>query len=453
VPTSGPLWRKEVRELLASRSYLLLLLIVSALVGHAFVTAVETYAELSGAGGGPSALAQGMNPLDGVLVPTFGAYDLAATLLLPFVVIRLVAAERASGAWTILVQSPAGVRLMVAVKAAALLAAWIVALLPGLTAVLLWRAYGGHVSGGELSGLLLGHLLRAGLTIGLAAAAAAVVEQSASAAVLTLGVTVGSWALDFMAAVRGGAVARIAAFTPTATLRLFEHGLVRASVITVMLATTVAGLLIAATWLDPGAAPARRVLRSVLVALAFGAVAATGAQFRRSWDVSEDRRYSFSPEDEAALRRLPGTLRVESHLAAEDPRLVDLRQAVLDRLERVVPRLEVVDSSRSRTGLFARPDAHYGEVWYEIGGSRKMERSTIEHVVLETIYGLAGVSPPVVGHAQAYPGYPLAARPAFAAPVFYLLWPALILGSFWLARRATPAPRRERVTRGSDAPG
>ncbi|MFI5311127.1 MAG: ABC transporter permease, partial [Gemmatimonadales bacterium] len=99
------LLRKEVRELATSRSFSLLLILTGALVGHAFTTAVATYAELSGAAGATAALAQGMNPLDGILVPTFGAYDLAATLLLPFVVIRLISAERASGAWTILVQS------------------------------------------------------------------------------------------------------------------------------------------------------------------------------------------------------------------------------------------------------------------------------------------------------------------------------------------------------------
>ena len=63
------------------------------LVGHAFATAVESYAEMSGAGGGPAALAQGLSPLDGLIVPTFGAYDLIATFLLPFVAIRLVATE------------------------------------------------------------------------------------------------------------------------------------------------------------------------------------------------------------------------------------------------------------------------------------------------------------------------------------------------------------------------
>ena len=73
---SAALWRKEVRELLLSRAFGLLLVAVGLLVGHAFITAVETYAEMSGAGGGASALPQGLSPLDGILVPTFGSYDL-----------------------------------------------------------------------------------------------------------------------------------------------------------------------------------------------------------------------------------------------------------------------------------------------------------------------------------------------------------------------------------------
>jgi hypothetical protein len=72
---------KELRELGASRAYWLLLLIVGALVGHAFMTATSLYAEASGAAGGPAALSQGLNPLTGIVVPTFGAYDLAANIV------------------------------------------------------------------------------------------------------------------------------------------------------------------------------------------------------------------------------------------------------------------------------------------------------------------------------------------------------------------------------------
>jgi len=88
---------KEFRELLASRAFWLLLLFVGLLVGHGFITAVGLYAEMSGSGNGPAALPQGLNSLDGVLVPTWGAYDLAAALLFPFVAIRTVSSEKESG--------------------------------------------------------------------------------------------------------------------------------------------------------------------------------------------------------------------------------------------------------------------------------------------------------------------------------------------------------------------
>ena len=105
---------KEFRELFASRAFWIMLVIVGALVGHSFITAVNLYAEMSGAGGGPAALAQALTPLDGVLVPTWGAYDLAATLLFPFVAIRLIAVEKETGALKLLLQLPGALGVKVA---------------------------------------------------------------------------------------------------------------------------------------------------------------------------------------------------------------------------------------------------------------------------------------------------------------------------------------------------
>src|ERR1700722_9171318 len=95
---------QQLRELASSRAYWLLLIMIGPLVGHAFITAVDTYAEASGIGGGPSALAQGLSPLDGIFVPALGAYDLAVTLLFPFVAIRMISGERESGAWKLMLQ-------------------------------------------------------------------------------------------------------------------------------------------------------------------------------------------------------------------------------------------------------------------------------------------------------------------------------------------------------------
>src|SRR3982751_1071830 len=95
------------------------------LVGHAFITSVDLYAEASGIGGGPAALAQGLSPLEGIVVPMLGVYDLAATLLFPFVVIRLVAADKESGALTLMLQSPPSFRTSIIAKGLALAVAWL----------------------------------------------------------------------------------------------------------------------------------------------------------------------------------------------------------------------------------------------------------------------------------------------------------------------------------------
>src|SRR5690242_9312744 len=187
--------RKELRELAASRSYWLLLLVIGLLVGHAFMNAADLYAEASGIGGGPAALSQGLSPLEGIVVPTLGAYDLAATLLFPFVVIRLFAVERQSGALTLLLQAPGSFASAIAAKGVALLAGWILTSIPGLVALSLWRGMGGHLDAPETLNVLLGYLLRGVLTIGIGAAASAIATSASSAAIVALSITIGSWAI------------------------------------------------------------------------------------------------------------------------------------------------------------------------------------------------------------------------------------------------------------------
>ena len=140
---------KELRELFASRAFWLMLLFVGLLVGHGFITAVDLYSEMSGVGGGPAALPQGLSPLDGILVPTWGAYDLLATLIFPFVAIRLIATEKESGAIKLLLQLPGSLASKITAKGLALGLGWLIAWLPGLTAIVLWKSYGGHLNSTE----------------------------------------------------------------------------------------------------------------------------------------------------------------------------------------------------------------------------------------------------------------------------------------------------------------
>ncbi len=426
---------KEWRELFASRSYWLLLLMIGPLVGHGFITAVGLYAEASGSGGGSAALSQGLTPLDGILVPTFGAYDLAATFLFPFVAIRMIAAEKQSGGLKLLVQLPGNLATKVGAKVLVLLAGWMVTLLPGLLAVVLWKSYGGHLHTPETLNLMLGHFLRAMLSAGLAVAAAALAENAASAAIVTLGFTVGTWVLDFIATGRGGFLQQLAAYTPTATLRFFEHGLLRLNILVAMLAFSVTGFAVAGIWLHTGRTWRFRLLGTLALAMILACVIVSANAVRASWDASENRRNSFSRADEAALSQIQQPLRIIVVLSPEDPRLSDYEQNVLRKLSRVLPRLDVDYAGNSRMGLFEKPEDHYGEIWYEMNGQRVMERSTIEEVVLEQIYKLAAITPPAHSDENTFSGYPLSVRPRWAAWSFYALWPLITIGAWWVGNR------------------
>jgi hypothetical protein len=433
---------KELRELSASRAWWLLLLVLGALVGHAFITSVNLYAEASGIGGGPSALAQGLRPLEGIVVPVLGAYDLVATLLFPFVVIRLFAGEKQTGELTLSLQLPTSFTTVVSAKAIALVLAWLIAGLAGIIALILWSSMGGHIGHTETHVVLLGHLLRGVLTIGVGAAAAALSASAASAAIIALTFTLGTWAIDYVAAARGGAMAQIAAYTPAAALRVFEHGELRVATVLVMILLGVAGVAIAAIWLKEGETVTKRATSAGVAFVSIALLCVASARIRASTDVSEDRRNSFPKADEIALREIRQPLHVTVYLAAEDPRLVDLERGVLAKLERTMPDVSVEYAAKSRSGLFEKPNEHYGEVWYDLGGKRAMSRSTTEPIVLETIYELAGRTPPTPADEPAYPGYPLAARPTAAPWVFFVIWPMCVIAAWWLVRR----PRSRRIS-------
>jgi hypothetical protein len=154
-----------------------------------------------------------------------------------------------------------------------------------------------------------------------------------------------------------------------------------------------------------------------------------------NWDVSESRANSFPEPDERMLRQIHEPLRIEVHLAKEDPRRMDLEIHALSKLRRIMPKLQIRYIAATSIGLFEQASSGYGEVWYEIAGRRTMSRSTTVEGVLESIYAVAGVKPPVETDESIFRGHPLAVPPNGASVLFYVLWPGLFLLGAILARR------------------
>jgi ABC-2 type transport system permease protein len=313
-----------------------------------------------------------------------------------------------------------------AVKATVLFGGWLIAFLAPLTAVLLWKGYGGTIYTPEIITIGAGHTLNAGLTIALASATAALAEHPSTAAILTLTVTVGTWIINFIADVHGGLWERAASYTPTAMVAQFQHGLVQVDVLLIAFTLILFGLLLAAIWLRTGIATRRRIYESVVLAGLSAAIILASTQIGASIDTSENRMNSFPEPDEAALRQIRDPLRMEVHLAPEDPRRVDLERNGISKLRRTVPNLKVEYVSATSIGLFEQSSEHYGEIWYELNGRREMSRVTTAEGVLEMIYSVAGIEPPAENE-DVFRGHPLAVAPNGAAPIFYGAWPGFVL--------------------------
>jgi ABC-2 type transport system permease protein len=431
---------KELRDIASGRAPWIMLLILCPLVGFSFFQAVSLYGEASTAAVDSPVLGSGLSPLDGVLVPTFGGLYLAATLLFPFVAIRTLGREKESGTLALLVQLPYRVPTLVAAKMAAIFAAWLAAVLCAASALPVWLALGGHLYLPETLDLLIGHVLYGVLVGAIALFSASISESAATAAIITLAFTIGSWVLDFALAGQTGALGWISQLSLTQTLRPFEQGLLSAGLVLGVLAAIGAFTALAAVCLHPGVPLGTKCVRSLACLTIAAAVIGLSTQVRLSVDLAEDRHNSFPVADQRALAELREPLTVPVHLAPEDPRDVDLRRNVLVKLERVMPSVVIHLATSGQSVVGSASEEAYGEIDYSYGTRSDKSRSTSHREILPLIYALAGrpIPQPIAG--QDYQGYPLLADASPALAWFFGGLPLLIILLWWRSRRPPKIP-------------
>lgn len=432
-----PLLAKELAEILSGRALWTMWLLVCPLVGYSFVQAVSLYSDASTAALQSPAVAASLSPLDGVLVPTFGSFYVAVTILFPFVAIRVLGQEKESGALRLLVQLPYRPSTLVFAKLGAALAAWALTSIPAISSLAVWLFMGGHLAASETLNLLFGHLLYGLLVGAIALFASTISDNSATAAIIALAVTIGSWVLDFTLAGRSGVSAWVAQLSLTQTLRPFEQGLLSAGLVLGVVGVVCGLSALASVWLPLGTPLRAKIVRSMYAAFAMAVVLGGATQIQQSFDVSEDRRNSFAAADQRLLATLRLPLLVTVHLAPEDPRYVDLRRNVLAKLERAMPNVSMMLAGGEHVFASNTADAAYGEIEYVYGARSDVSRSTSPREILPLLYALAGVPPPAPVPGSEYPGYPLVAS-ADAAFIWFLgALPLLIAAAWWWVRRTS----------------
>jgi hypothetical protein len=283
----------------------------------------------------------------------------------------------------------------------------------------------------ELGNVLLGHWLYGAVVTGLALLVATVADSGATAAIITLAITLGFWVLDFAAAGDGGILKSLGSLSLTALLRGFERGIF--SVGSMLAALTAAlGLAVAARILiDLRAAASRKLTLLATTVFAVTVLSAGVVQLHIYADASQDRRNSFARADADTLSALQKRLTVVVRLAPEDPRYIDFERSILGKLQRTMPDVRIVQESRTRTGALEEASDKYGTILYQYGGREAESRSTGTGEILPLIYGLAQIERKSTPTGPPYPGYPLEAGTRSAEVWFYGALPLLIV-AVWI---------------------
>ncbi len=418
---------QELRSLLLSPVLWGLLVAVSLLTGYSFIQAVDLFARASRTAASFPELAAGMNPLQGIFIPTFGACYLVETMLLPFVAIRLIGLDKQSGTLKLLLQLPLPVTALCLIKALAMVLIWLVSLLPVLLALVIWHRLGGHIHLPEIMLLVAGHGLYGLSIITIAMFAAAISDSLPTAAMLSLAVTLGLWVLDFAAAGSRGILAILGSLSLTGMLRQLENGLLTSEPVTACAVVILCFFSLTVIWLHPGRRLLRRVSASLVLVLCLAGLGMAALQVPGFVDVTEGRVHSFAPSDARALQGLNGRLTLVLHMDPQDSRFVDLKHDLLAKLGRNVRHFQVQVQGGDRMFTAAGDDS-YGRIEIDYNGKREKTYSNSAEEILPIIYSLAGIKV-APGPAPSYPGYPLVADARPSRWLFYGILPLLFLGS------------------------
>ncbi len=427
---------QEIRSLLVSPALWGMLIIVSLLVGYSFIQAVNLFSRASSTALSFPDLASGMDPLAGIFVPTFGAYYLTQTLLLPFVAIRLIGLDKQSGALKLLLQLPLSPLMLCLLKITAL--AGFVCLgcaIPAVSTFILWYKLGGHMYPPEIIVLIAGHGLYSLTVISIAMFAATVSDSLPTAAMFCLAVTLGSWVLDFAAVGQGGFLGLLGGLSLVGMLRQFESGLVSSTHVISFLCLTFFFFSLTVIWLHPGCRFMGKLGKSCLAGILLTGILAGATRVPKYIDITEDQRHSFKPAESRALHKLDKLLTITINLDPQDSRLLDMERDVLAKLRRTVKNLKIDYARTKSTGLFVSNESdNYGLIEYEYDNRHDQSYSNSDREILPLIFGLAGIEADSDQESTSS-GYPLVADAAGSKWWFYLLLPLFFLSAAIIYRK------------------
>ncbi len=437
------LFQKELRELVATRSFWVMLLVLCPLVGFSFIEAVFIFGHAGESIMGNEVLLGRLSPLDGIVMPTFSAMYLSEVFLFPFVAIRLLGVEKQFGSIKFLLQICPQIFVAILVKALIALLAFLFSLTPAILALGIWHAMGGYLYMPEVYVLLLGHLLFALLITSIAFFSVSVTDSPQTAAIVTLAFTISSWVLEF-AGQNQSTLNAFSWLSMTAHLRLFESALFSLQTVLGFLTASAALLALAAIWLNSADPASQKLRRSLILSIVVSVVALAISQAYYFKDFSENRENSFNPKNEAQLRKINLPLHIDIRLNPDDSVSVDFERNFLSKLRRVLKDLTVTYTIPAEPGPDGQTDPNFGQITYDYNGVRLQSHDIGPRRALEVLHMLTGTN--LEGEVDSpYPGHPFKGDATQYRYLFYGLMPCLIILS-WIGSQRCLRKRRGRVS-------
>ncbi len=229
---------------------------------------------------------------------------------------------------------------------------------------------------GALATMAVGAGLLGVAVVGIGLAAGALTTSRASATLAALCVTCGAWALDV-------ARAPLSFATPTAALRVFEHGLIDAKDVVTLVAGGLGLMLVGAALLPRTAPVEARAARTAGIIVVILLACGGASQLRASVDITRAERASFPAPWAKALSQVGDRVEVTVHARRDDPRVDALEQRVLLPMRRYAK----VRTRFADAGAPGRPLA----TW-RVGPRESTSDDVTPEAAVRTVLDLAGVS-------------------------------------------------------------
>ena len=391
------LLKKDIKELLFSKTAFLLLLILSLINGYSFYNAVTLYSNASITAIDNPLYAAGFEPCQGVFVPAFGGVFVLLSLFLPFIIIPLIINEKERNTLTVLLQIPFRITQIIISKFIASAILLIIIFFLFIPGTVIWIISGGHIPVMELFLLASGYFLYGTLIITISLFSAALFKNSSSASIFAIFTITLSWIIDFAKDMDiSPALTILAKWTTTAQLHYFENGVFASSAFIYFILLSLLFMILTYIFLKY-----EFRTRDLLPLTAVSVILPTAIyliNFNR--DVTESRRNSFPEALTSAIEKLP-PLRIDVFLHKNDSRFKDYDNNFLQRLK--LTKSDITVKMVEGKEL----EQNYGLFKYETAGHSGSTYSNSEEEIFPLIFRLAGIEEYNLSDTNRYKGFPL----------------------------------------------